>query len=134
MFVLSNKGTLILNLIRLLAIMLVKLRMSVEEATDEFGAIVEAVYANKLNPTEKTEKLRKCMEALLTKRKLPVDLMLEDEKQDGRCVGYDSLDSLPGLIIKEPTALFWQLIAPTFRTRSTSGPIPYDVLPRNRSQ
>jgi hypothetical protein len=100
MFVLSNKGNLILNLIRLIAIMLVKLRMSVEEATDEFGAIVEAVYANRLNPAEKTEKLRKCVEALLTKRKLPVDLKLEDEKQDGRCVGYGSLIPCPYLSLK----------------------------------
>lgn len=76
--------------------MLVKLRMSVEEATDEFATIVEAVYANKLSPAEKTEKLRKCVETLLNKKGLPADLKLEDEKQDGRCVGYDSL-SIPAL-------------------------------------
>lgn len=82
-----------LNLIRLIAIMLVKLRMSVEEASEEFATIVDAVYANKLNPAEKTEKLRKCMEALLTKKDLPANLKLEDEKQDGRCVGYDYLST-----------------------------------------
>jgi hypothetical protein len=59
--------------IRLIAIMLFKLGMSIAEAITEFRIIIDEVYANKLEPEDKTKKLRDCIEGLLTKRKLPIN-------------------------------------------------------------
>jgi hypothetical protein len=61
---------------RLIAIMFSKLRMSVEEAITELGIIVKEVYTTKLEPADKTKKLRNCIEGLLTKRNLSVNLKL----------------------------------------------------------
>jgi hypothetical protein len=61
---------------RLIAIMFFKLRMSVEEAITELGMIVEEVYTKKLEPADKTKKLRDCIERLLTKRNLPINLKI----------------------------------------------------------
>jgi hypothetical protein len=68
-----------MTFIRLIAIMFTKLRMSVEEVITELGIIVEKVYINKLEPAAKTKALRDCMEALLIKRNLPVDLRIGTE-------------------------------------------------------
>ena len=93
--------------IRLIAIMLKRLRMSVEEAITEFGIIVEEVYTNKLEPADKTKKLRDCMEGLLTKRNLPVDLELGFTKGFVPGRGYIFLFApLRDLAIDEPTDLF----------------------------
>jgi hypothetical protein len=63
--------------------MLTKLRMSVEEAISELDIIVEKVYTNKLEPAEKTKELRNCIEGLLSKRNLPVDLELRPGSYEG---------------------------------------------------
>jgi hypothetical protein len=68
--------------------MLAKLRMSVNEASEEFFTIVQKVYTPKnLAPEERTQKLRECMEGLLTKKGLPVDLKLRGEAPAGQCAG-----------------------------------------------
>jgi len=68
--------------------MLAKLSMSVDEASEEFFTIVQEVYTPKnLAPAERTQKLRKCMEGLLKKKGLPVDLKLRGEPPAGRCAG-----------------------------------------------
>jgi hypothetical protein len=64
--------------------------MSVEEVIAEFGTIVEEAYANDLEPTERTEKLKKSLEALLARRSLPIDAKLRNDSQDGQCAGYAS--------------------------------------------
>jgi hypothetical protein len=66
--------------------MLTKLRMSVEEATDEFFTIIEAVYQrDDLSPSERTQKLRECMEAAIQRKGLPLGIMLTEEAPVGRC-------------------------------------------------
>jgi hypothetical protein len=60
--------------------------MSVEEASDEFFTIVEEVYKpDNLTPSERTQKLRECMEAIMTRKELPVDLKLTEGNQTERC-------------------------------------------------
>jgi hypothetical protein len=67
--------------------MLAKLGMSVEEASEEFFTIVEEVYTpNNLTPVERTQKLRECMQKLMKKKGLPVDLKLR-ETLTGQCAG-----------------------------------------------
>jgi len=68
--------------------MLAKLGMSVDEASEEFFTIVQEVYTPKnLTPAERTKKLRGCMEELLKKKGLPVDLKLRGELPAGQCAG-----------------------------------------------
>jgi hypothetical protein len=51
--------------------------MSVEEASDEFFTIVEQVYKpDNLTPSERTQKLRECMEGVMARKGLPVNLKL----------------------------------------------------------
>jgi hypothetical protein len=60
--------------------------MSVEEASDEFFTIVEQVYKpDHLTPSERTQKLRECMEAVMAKKGLSVDLKLTEGYEAGRC-------------------------------------------------
>jgi hypothetical protein len=66
--------------------MFAKLRMSVEEASDEFFKIVEQVYKpDHLTPSERTQKLREFMEAIMARKELPVDLKLIEGNQTERC-------------------------------------------------
>jgi hypothetical protein len=66
--------------------MLAKLGMSVDEASEEFFTIVQEVYTpTNLAPAERTQKLRGCMEGLLKKKGLPVDLKLRGESPPGQC-------------------------------------------------
>jgi len=66
--------------------MLAKLRLSVEEALDEFFTIVEAVYLpDDLTPLERTQKLRGCMEDLMKRKGYPSDLKLMGASQTERC-------------------------------------------------
>jgi len=68
--------------------MLAKLGMSVDEASEEFFTIVQEVYTPKnLEPAERTQKLRGCLEDLLKKKGLPVDLKLIGETLAGQCAG-----------------------------------------------
>jgi hypothetical protein len=63
-----------------------KLRMSVDEASDEFFMIAEQVYKpDHLSPSERTQKLRECMEAVMARKGLPVDLKLMEGNQTERC-------------------------------------------------
>jgi hypothetical protein len=60
--------------------------MSVEEASDEFFTIVEEVYKpDHLTPSERTQKLRECMEAVMARKGLSVALKLMDGNQIERC-------------------------------------------------
>ena len=61
---------------RMIVIILSRLRMSVEDATEEFHGICNEVYVDGLSATERTGRLRKAIEGLLTRRGLPVDLKL----------------------------------------------------------
>jgi hypothetical protein len=56
--------------------MLSKLRMPVEDATEEFHRICNEVYVDGLCATERTGRLRKIIEELLTRRGFPIDLKL----------------------------------------------------------
>jgi hypothetical protein len=60
--------------------------MSVEEASDEFFTIVQEVYKpDDLTPSARTQKLRECMEAVMAKKGLSVDLKLVEGHETGRC-------------------------------------------------
>jgi hypothetical protein len=66
--------------------MFAKLRMSVEEASNKFFTIVEEVYQpDHLTPSERTQKLRECMEDIMARKELPVDLKLIEGNQTERC-------------------------------------------------
>ncbi|KIM23090.1 hypothetical protein M408DRAFT_28203 [Serendipita vermifera MAFF 305830] len=72
----------------LIAIFLTKLRMSVEEASDEFCTITEEVYKQDgLLPSERTDRLRRCMEDLMTRRGFSIHMRLMDETQTDGCAG-----------------------------------------------
>lgn len=71
---------------RLIAILLVKLRMSVDEVCEEFEAITKQVYEPvNLSASERTQRLRKCLEYILSKNGLPINLPLTAKTQTGRC-------------------------------------------------
>ncbi|KIM19665.1 hypothetical protein M408DRAFT_31025 [Serendipita vermifera MAFF 305830] len=73
----------------LIAIFLTKLRMSVEEVSDEFCTITEEVYKQDgLIPSERTDKLRRCMEDLMMRRGFPIHMKLMDETQTDGCAGF----------------------------------------------
>lgn len=68
-------------------ILLVKMKMSIDEAIEAFSQIVDKVYAKGLKPRQRTERLRKCMQDLLEKRGLPPDMKFEEENPNGGCFG-----------------------------------------------
>ncbi len=71
-----------LTLTRLIAIMLAKLRMSVEEATEAFKTIADDVYtAVDITPLERSQRLTKCMKAIMKKRKLRVGMKLRENTE-----------------------------------------------------
>ena len=73
---------------RLIVIMFTRLRMSVEEASQEFYTIIEEVYKQDvLAPLERTNRLRRCMEDLLTRKGHPVDMKLMDDAWENNCAG-----------------------------------------------
>jgi hypothetical protein len=73
---------------RLIAILLAKLRMSVEEASEEFCMIMEQVYnPDGLAPSERTRRLRKCMEDVMERKGLPFDMPLTQKIRPGACSG-----------------------------------------------
>lgn len=68
----------------LIAILLGKLRMSMEEASDTFCTIVEQAYVpDNLSASERTKVLRGCMEDALKSKGLPIDLQLMEKQQVG---------------------------------------------------
>jgi hypothetical protein len=76
--------------------MLSKLQMSVEDATEEFHKICNEVYVDGLSATERTRRLRKAIEDLLTKRGFPVDLKLGQDSRvtENGCPWYVLIISL----------------------------------------
>jgi hypothetical protein len=73
---------------RLIAILFAKLRMSVDEASEEFCTIMEQVYnPHGLSPSERTERLRKCMEGIMKRKELPLNLRLTEKTRPGACSG-----------------------------------------------
>jgi hypothetical protein len=82
----SPPAVLITN--RLITIMFTKLRMSVEEASEEFCTIMEQVYnPDGLAPSERTKRLRGCMEDIMERKGLPLDLPLTQKTRPGACSG-----------------------------------------------
>ncbi|KIM29254.1 hypothetical protein M408DRAFT_328927, partial [Serendipita vermifera MAFF 305830] len=73
----------------LIAILLTRLRMSIEDAFDEFCMVFEQVYEpDDLTPSERTNRLRSCMEYVLMRRGFPIDMKLLDETQSQGCAGF----------------------------------------------
>lgn len=58
-----------------------KLRMSVKEVLREFHKIGSEVYTGDLAPEIRTERLKGCIEDLLRRRGLPIDLKLGKDKR-----------------------------------------------------
>jgi hypothetical protein len=68
--------------------MFTKLRMSVEEAMEEFCTIFEAVYDSpNLPPSDRSARLRECMEDLLKRKGVPIDAKLVEGTTNTRCAG-----------------------------------------------
>ena len=66
--------------------MFAKLRMTVEEASDEFCTIIEEVYKQEdVMPKERTRCLKTCIEGIMVRKGLPVDMKLLDETRPGGC-------------------------------------------------
>jgi hypothetical protein len=75
----------------LIAIMLVKLRMSIDEAMEEFYTISKLVYNDvAISPAERSARLRACMEDLMKRKAVPIDLKLTDTAE-GMCAGLGTL-------------------------------------------
>ncbi|KIM26690.1 hypothetical protein M408DRAFT_72343, partial [Serendipita vermifera MAFF 305830] len=73
----------------LIAIMLAKLRMSTEEATEEFCTIIGKVFAPvDITPEERLKHLRMCLEDIMKKKGLPLDMKLADEAQTDSCACF----------------------------------------------
>ncbi|KIM24259.1 hypothetical protein M408DRAFT_243225 [Serendipita vermifera MAFF 305830] len=72
----------------LIAILLTKLRMSAQEASEELWNIMEHVYkpAN-LSASQRTEALKRCMERAMQRKGLPIDLRLATNKREG-CASF----------------------------------------------
>ncbi|KAG8815596.1 hypothetical protein FRC17_000656, partial [Serendipita sp. 399] len=102
----------------IIVMMLVKLRMSVEETSIEFNKICEQVYEPKdLSATQRTTRLRSFVEDLLARKHIPLDAKLLDGADDpGGCAGF---------IIARPR-LNVQGIA-TFRTYRTRAERPTPI-------
>jgi hypothetical protein len=61
--------------------------MSVEEASEEFSTIVEEVYMPQdLSPSERIQKLRGCMEDIMERKGLPIDMKFLEKTEPGHCV------------------------------------------------
>lgn len=73
--------------------MFARLGMSVEEAMQALGILIKSVYAEGLQPKERTEMLRECMKQVLGDRGLPIDSKLEEEKPTKGCSGFVARNS-----------------------------------------
>lgn len=63
--------------------------MTVEEASEEFYALIEEVYKqDDITPKERTEYLKQRIENVMKKKQLPTDMQLWDETQTGGCAWY----------------------------------------------
>jgi hypothetical protein len=63
--------------------------MSVEEVSDEFFTIVEEVYKpHHFSASERTQKLKECMENLMERKGLPINLKLMETSNPGHCARY----------------------------------------------
>jgi hypothetical protein len=72
--------------VSLIAILFAKLRMTVDEASEEFCTIMEQVYnPHDLSPSERTGRLRNCLEDAMKRKKLPLDLRLTEETRQSAC-------------------------------------------------
>jgi hypothetical protein len=68
--------------------MFTKLQMSVDDATAEFCTIFEAVYNNpNLLPSDRSARLRECMEDLLKRKGVPIDAQLVEGTTNAKCAG-----------------------------------------------
>ncbi|KIM23655.1 hypothetical protein M408DRAFT_252702 [Serendipita vermifera MAFF 305830] len=82
----------------LIAIMLAKLRMSAEEAAEEFSIIAKDVFIPvNITPLERTQNLRKSLKIMITKRALPVDMKLEEEISVDNCACFVVANPLANL-------------------------------------
>jgi hypothetical protein len=62
--------------------------MSVEEVHDEFSTIVKSVYRPPgLSPSERTRKLKECMEGFMERNGFSIDLKLMEKAEPGHCAG-----------------------------------------------
>lgn len=70
----------------LFVVMFTKLRMSVDEAIEEFGNILKDVYANTKSISEaRTSRLRGLIEDLLARKNVPIDAKMYNRDTDDSC-------------------------------------------------
>jgi hypothetical protein len=60
--------------------------MSVGEASEEFSTIVQEVYIPQdFSPSERTQKLRECMEDIMERKGLPIGMKFMEKTEPGHC-------------------------------------------------
>ena len=81
---------------RLIAVMLGRLRMTVDECIEQYNSLIKQVFQTKLhripvnwkfkvNPRFSSETLRKSIEGVLASHKLKPDIRLLDESSESEC-------------------------------------------------
>jgi hypothetical protein len=69
--------------------MFVPLRMSVDEAMEEYAELCEQVYdGTTLSTTTRSDRLRKYLQNMMKRKELSVDLKLGQSQLGCRCKGY----------------------------------------------
>jgi hypothetical protein len=69
--------------------MFVSLRMSVDEAMEEFAQLCERVYNGKISSaTARSNHLQSYLEDLMKRKELAIDLKLGQSPKESRCRGY----------------------------------------------
>ena len=65
--------------------MLAKLRMTVDEVLEEFVKIAEVYSQIDITPNDRTQRLKACLESMMERKQLPIDMKLLDGAQAGGC-------------------------------------------------
>lgn len=65
--------------------MLARLRMTVDEASEEFVTITDVYKEFESTPKERTRHLKDCLEDIMRRKQLPLDTKLLDEKEIEGC-------------------------------------------------
>ncbi|PVG02910.1 hypothetical protein CPB86DRAFT_859145 [Serendipita vermifera] len=95
----------------LLVVMLTKLRMTVDEAIEEFREISKEVYeVEDLTPSARSQKLRECLENLLKKKDIPLDATLVGDRGENDCAGF--------VVAKPKSSVTSKILLRTYKIRT----------------
>jgi hypothetical protein len=100
--------------------MFAKLGMSAKDAFEEFNKICEEVYLVDMKPERRTATLRACVEDLLKRRGLPIDLKMGKDKRgpQSKCSWY-ALNNVHHFWYSRTVALLLRYLLPICTIRSS---------------